>query len=581
IQLEAYLTLMGKYRTFSTKIITFDDLHDPGDSKSHKCSCHGNVLLGNTATRKIPGITRVPGTNQRPKWKEGSCQHSALIILLIGNLLFFQPCSSSSITTIAPLSDIDAHASGLDLTLNAEPNTQFTTQEAANNSFALTASLNCSRPSSDEFPEDLFTKEQRQNGAIAIHFIVAFLMLYALLLVCDEYFVPAVECICEELHVPHSIAGATFMAISTSAPELFTNVIGTFVTKGDLGLGTIVGSAVFNILAVGSCVGIGANFAPTQTSTAIAGTSHKRNKRKGIPLDWWSLTRDSAFYLISVVALIIVLLDGRVYWHEALMFLVIYGLYILGMELQTMCYDTQCKEWVSTLLEKVQHVFCSSKASSRKLSSVIQKVMGTNDEHERAPLLKKDSMLARYDSGTPLVGDNEGGQYSSYQSILPKNSRKVSLAEVLTTNDASLHDSNSYSSTDSRSSLSSVSSSVMVLTAVKDVCTFPLRFLMAWTIPDCRKQKMRKWCLLSLIGCVVWIGGLSYVISWMVCIIGGTLNIPDSVSGLTFLAAGTSLPEVLSSVIVARQGFGSMAFSNSIGSNTFDVLGDLNILQFC
>jgi Ca2+/Na+ antiporter len=48
------------------------------------------------------------------------------------------------------------------------------------------------------------------------------------------------------------------MAISTSAPELFTNIIGTFVTKGDLGVGTIVGSAVFNILAVGACCGLGA-----------------------------------------------------------------------------------------------------------------------------------------------------------------------------------------------------------------------------------------------------------------------------------------------------------------------------------
>lgn len=54
--------------------------------------------------------------------------------------------------------------------------------------------------------------------------------------------------------------------------------------------------------------------------------------------------------------------------------------------------------------------------------------------------------------------------------------------------------------------------------------------------------------------------------------LGETFEIPDSVSGLTFLAAGTSFPEVLSSIIVSRQGMGSMGFSNSIGSNTFDIL---------
>ena len=54
------------------------------------------------------------------------------------------------------------------------------------------------------------------------------------------------------------VAGATFMAAATSAPELFVNVVGTFITEGDIGVGTIVGSAVFNILAVASCCGIGA-----------------------------------------------------------------------------------------------------------------------------------------------------------------------------------------------------------------------------------------------------------------------------------------------------------------------------------
>jgi solute carrier family 24 (sodium/potassium/calcium exchanger), member 4 len=42
--------------------------------------------------------------------------------------------------------------------------------------------------------------------------------------------------------------------------------------------------------------------------------------------------------------------------------------------------------------------------------------------------------------------------------------------------------------------------------------------------------------------------------------------------GLTFLAAGTSVPEAVSSVIVTAQGHGSMGISNSIGSNTFDIL---------
>ena len=46
------------------------------------------------------------------------------------------------------------------------------------------------------------------------------------------------------------MAGATFMAAGGSAPELFTSIIGVFIAQSDVGIGTIVGSAVFNILFV-------------------------------------------------------------------------------------------------------------------------------------------------------------------------------------------------------------------------------------------------------------------------------------------------------------------------------------------
>lgn len=41
--------------------------------------------------------------------------------------------------------------------------------------------------------------------------------------------------------------------------------------------------------------------------------------------------------------------------------------------------------------------------------------------------------------------------------------------------------------------------------------------------------------------------------------------------GLTMLAAGTSIPDLITSVIVARKGLGDMAVSSSVGSNIFDI----------
>ena len=41
--------------------------------------------------------------------------------------------------------------------------------------------------------------------------------------------------------------------------------------------------------------------------------------------------------------------------------------------------------------------------------------------------------------------------------------------------------------------------------------------------------------------------------------------------GLTFLAAGTSVPDMFGALIVAKQGHGDQAVSSSIGSNVFDI----------
>lgn len=55
------------------------------------------------------------------------------------------------------------------------------------------------------------------------------------------------------------VTGATFMAVAGSSSELFINGVGTFITEGDIGVGTVVGSAVFNVLAVPACCGLLAN----------------------------------------------------------------------------------------------------------------------------------------------------------------------------------------------------------------------------------------------------------------------------------------------------------------------------------
>lgn len=49
----------------------------------------------------------------------------------------------------------------------------------------------------DDFPRDWFTEEERAAGAVVLHIVASLYLFLALALVCDKYFVPAVERICK------------------------------------------------------------------------------------------------------------------------------------------------------------------------------------------------------------------------------------------------------------------------------------------------------------------------------------------------------------------------------------------------
>ena len=59
--------------------------------------------------------------------------------------------------------------------------------------------------------------------------------------------------------------------------------------------------------------------------------------------------------------------------------------------------------------------------------------------------------------------------------------------------------------------------------------------------------------------------------------IADKFGIPQLVIGLTIVALGTSLPELVTSVVAARKNEVDMALGNAIGSNIFNILMVLGI----
>ena len=121
------------------------------------------------------------------------------------------------------------------------------------------------------------------------------------------------------------------------------------------------------------------------------------------------------------------------------------------------------------------------------------------------------------------------------------------------------------------------------LDCAKWAILLPIIVVLCFTVPDVRQPGKSKYCVPAFFLSIFWIGGFTYMMVTWAEVIGNTLGIPFFLMGLTFLAAGTSVPDLISSIIVARMGEGDMAVSSSLGSNIFDITVGLPIpwIIFC
>ncbi|XP_061542737.1 sodium/potassium/calcium exchanger 3-like isoform X3 [Phycodurus eques] len=478
------------------------------------------------------------------------------------------------------------------------------------------SSHSVSKSAISEFPEDIFTLEQRRQGAVILHVLCAIYMFHALAIVCDVYFVPSLEKVSENLQLSQDVAGATFMAAGSSAPELFTSLIGVFITKGDVGVGTIVGSAVFNVLVIIGICGI------------FAG--------QPISLSWWPLFRDAVFYILSIIVLIVVIYDEKVQWWETIILISMYGIYIIIMKFNgSLCslVERYCHRagqpclsslrratavgnagdcdadimplksdscaivgqdsrvvMVDELLNRHPHQLTFSEASLRLLITshflpyTRLRMAGRTVINERQRLIraqvvgaKDGGALADDGCGAGRLWEKENGSAAEADCQPLDVGREAGKETGHEAGSAAQAKEEEEEDEQEGEEEEHAPFKPFVMpdgwcARAKWLLSWPVNLLLHCTVPDCTLPHWERWYLLTFLASTLWIAIFSYLMVWMVTIISYTLGIPDVIMGITFLAAGTSVPDCMASLIVARRGLGDMAVSNSIGSNIFDVL---------
>uniref|UniRef100_A0A803Y9D5 Solute carrier family 24 member 4 n=1 Tax=Meleagris gallopavo TaxID=9103 RepID=A0A803Y9D5_MELGA len=398
---------------------------------------------------------------------------------------------------------------------------------------------NCTEPAIHEFPEDIFTNKERQQGGVLLHIIAALYMFYALAIVCDDFFVPSLEKICERLHLSEDVAGATFMAAGSSTPELFASVIGVFITHGDVGVGTIVGSAVFNILCI---VGVCGLFAGQVSKMLL-------------------LVEFNCSYLIGLnVADLFCTFRYNVRMQN---FFTLKSKNVgNGDTVDNEMEDVKgVQQYGKNSVVMVDEIICSSPPKYRFPEAGLR-IMITNKFGPRTRMRMASRIIIneRQRLIQSANGSSKPLQNGRHQNIENGNIPVVNQEEE-----------------NEQDNLSPFSLPEGKMNKIKWILTWPLIFVLFCTIPNCNKPRWESWFMFTFILSTLWIALFSYFMVWMVTVIGYTLGIPDVIMGITFLAAGTSVPDCMASLIVARQGLGDMAVSNTIGSNVFDILVGLGV----
>ncbi|XP_071752610.2 sodium/potassium/calcium exchanger 1 [Centroberyx gerrardi] len=517
-----------------------------------------------------------------------------------------------------------------------------------------------------EYPRDIFSIEDRRRGWVVLHIFGMLYMFVSLAIVCDEFFVPALGVITDKLAISDDVAGATFMAAGGSAPELFTSLIGVFIAHSNVGIGTIVGSAVFNILFV---IGMCALFS-----------------REMLHLTWWPLFRDVSFYIFDLILLIIFFLDNVIMWWESVMLVAGYTVYVIFMK-----FNVQLERAFKTQLYKHKNIVkvitveepekaneevednvppspdnknrlklkpslqrggsSASLHNSTMRNTIFQLMIHTLDplgdgkfkekaetlnsvasgnteskpqaktEDEKKPeqpkepepspaketekeeepedkkvlanycvlvVLKKDrseSMIPVYEdvpageegaggSGDSGSDDDDGDEDSDEDSEDEDDDEEEEEEEEEEKEEEKEAEEEEQEENDEPLSLEWPDTRRKQATYL---FLLPIVFPLWLTVPDVRNPTSKKFFVMTFLGSILWIAVFSYLMVWWAHQVGETIGISEEIMGLTILAAGTSIPDLITSVIVARKGLGDMAVSSSVGSNIFDITMGLPI----
>lgn len=269
--------------------------------------------------------------------------------------------------------------------------------------------------------------------------------------------------------------------------------------------------------------------------------------KEDMKLTWWPLFRDCSYYIVSLFVLAMFCYDRKVVLHEAVLLFAGYLMYCI-----LMYNNSKLERWVSAAVRKqgkqvvpAETVTSGGDQAVDEIKDVKNPTNKVQDEEKE----KGDPPEATPEATPEVKEGSENGSQTEEDDAIQEFISNFTKPE----DEASARD--------------------LIIWYI----SCPVYMLLYYCIP----RPSKKWFIASFLLSLAWIAAFAFVLVWCVEILGDVIfrgdNAASVVMGFTILAAGTSIPDAVSSVAVAIKGEGDMAVSSSIGSNIFDILFGLPV----
>lgn len=399
--------------------------------------------------------------------------------------------------------------------------------------------------------------------------------------VADLFFAPTMKEMSETLGLSETVSGVTFMALGNGAPDISASIDALTGSQPKLGMAALLGAAVFVPVVVTGVVAL-----------AVPGAQVARRP----------YIRDVLFLFFGVGYIVFIVFDHKITKAEAFSLWIFYALYVFIVFLGEYYRIQQEKRQEENADSQPKAISVLGLFSNESMANVYS-VNGAKPLIESMANVYAQPRLNKVNSvgGGYAELDEDGEEddpktwYEWLYLIGTFPAQIVMQCCRLTCPTFEDFDSNGWNS--KLSVLLTVTAPCFVVVAFQPLfqLTFKIGnqafsaiwivllissipgayvFYKVWSIANWKPQKLSKvyFLFLSFFSSVAWIYAIANELVNILSVLGVLLNISQSLLGLTVLAWGNSIGDLVANRSVAKKGKVAMAVSASFGGPLLNVL---------